>query len=353
MRWSDERQQEWRKAEPAIQEFYNKWHESSNTALSHQVNIGHIPEFGKAPDRFIVRNSYKTTFDQVWQWAFVRPKMGIILAGQPGIGKTYFLWYALIRLIKQGQPVAFFTEGTVYLFYENDVWLLKTTSTILFPIAKAVTDLTEHRPFLFVLIDHDISTLEPLSVLHSSEAVFPIQASYPNPNHFNKWAKRRNAGIWGLPLWEEAELNMAYASLEESILMCSNSQSIKGSEKASPQVQVALDTLKEWTDKKNRLLKSLKTDDDSCQAKTKDIEDKNGIYGVDMSTINGALKVLLHTAVQDVGLVARDVFERIFYPTAAAENQAEAINHVTYENLQQLSKSFQEDHTFTHQTISH
>ncbi|GJJ06957.1 hypothetical protein Clacol_001154 [Clathrus columnatus] len=128
------------------------------------------------------------------------------------------------------------------------------------------------------------------------------------------------------------------ALLEEGILMHSNSKSLKGPEKTSSQVQVVLDTLKEWTNKKNRLLEGLSTDDGSYEIKTKDIkkgEDK--IYGVDMSTIDGTLNVLMHTAVQDVGLVARDVFEHIFYLKAVVRHRTEAITAITYEDLQELT----------------
>lgn len=74
-----------------------------------------------------------------------------------------------------------------------------------------MTNSEEFRPFLFVLIDHDISTSEPISSLHDGDTVFPIQASSPNPNRFKTWAKVRQAALWGLPLWNEAELNKAYA----------------------------------------------------------------------------------------------------------------------------------------------
>jgi len=129
----------------------------------------------------------------------------------PHPGKTFFLWYALIRLIKIGQPVAFVTNNRVHLFYDKRVWFTAAdTSDIFFPVGKPVTHDTEHNPFLFVLIDHDNSSSGPTPQLYDAQDVFAIQASSPNENRFKLFVKNRRAAVWGLPLWDETELNNAY-----------------------------------------------------------------------------------------------------------------------------------------------
>ncbi|GJJ07083.1 hypothetical protein Clacol_001282 [Clathrus columnatus] len=117
-------------------------------------------------------------------------------------------------------------------------------------------------------------------------------------------------------------------------------------------IKAALDTLKKWMEKKNRLLNDLRTDGDSDEEKI--IEKEDGLYGINMSTIDGALEVVLvHAAIQDSGPVARDVYECIFLPTLASKNRANTIADVTYENLQALSKTFRANFTFPEQSISH
>ncbi|GJJ07142.1 hypothetical protein Clacol_001342 [Clathrus columnatus] len=243
---------------------------------------------------------------------------------------------------------------TLYLFYDNSVWSPKDTR-FLFPIAKKVEDLrTEYKPFLFVLIDNDVSASEPKPDLVFGNHIFPIQAASPDPNHFERWAKRRKAGIWGLPLWDETELNLAFplqprypefkALLEEGM-----SAPLEPPEKTS--IKAALNTLKKWREKKNRLLNDLRIDDDSDEEKI--IEKEDEIYGINMSTIDGALEVLIHAAIQDFGPVARDVYDCIFDPEATSTIQANAIANVTYEDLQALSKTFRRKFTFPEQMISH
>ena len=72
-----------------------------------------------------------------------------------------------------------------------------------------MTHYTEHSPFLFVLIDNDNSTSDPIPQLYVGGSVFPIQASSPNINRY-RLHKERYAAVWGLPLWDETELNNAY-----------------------------------------------------------------------------------------------------------------------------------------------
>ncbi|KIJ34813.1 hypothetical protein M422DRAFT_34915 [Sphaerobolus stellatus SS14] len=334
--WDEASQQNWKEADPHVQKFYKDW-----------LRIGRIPGIGRIPQQFIVRKAYKPMFDHVWQRAFGKPETGVVITGQPGIGKTYFLWYALICLIKKRQPVAFATNSLVYLFYDNRVWFTSADiNNVFFPLERLVTDPEECSPFLFVLIDHDISTTEPIPPLHSGSNVFPIQASSPSPNRFKTWAKVRNAALWGLPLWDETELNKA--------LRC-QSQYRKFKRSLEPFLTCSgrtLDVLDKWKEKKARLLDELKIDEGSTEAAT-EVEEEDKIFKVDMTTIDGALEVLVHAAVQDSGPIARDVFEAIFYPEAAYEKRKEAFDTVTYEDLQELSKTFQANTVFSQQTISH
>ncbi|KIJ23241.1 hypothetical protein M422DRAFT_39715 [Sphaerobolus stellatus SS14] len=353
-RWDKTRQQKWEEADTDVQEFYKRWRDSTSTELEDEVYIGRIPRISRIPAQFIVRKAYKTMFDHIWQRAFSK---GVVITGQPGIGKTYFLWYALVCLIKKRQPVAFATNNLVYLFYDNRVWFTPAeTSNVSFPLGRPVTDSEERWPFLFVLIDHDISTSEPIPQLHAGEDVFPIQASSPSPNRFKTWAKARNAALWGLPLWDETELNKAlhlqsqYREFKvslEPLLTCSGR-----SKDLEPELWAALDVLDKWKGKKARLLDELKIDEGSTEAAT-EVEEEDKIFKVDMTTIDGALEVLAHAAVQDSGPIARDVFEAIFYPEAAYEKRKEALDAVTYEDLQEFSKTFRANTLFPHQTISH
>ena len=101
------------------------------------------------------------------------------------------------------------------------------------------------------------------------------------------------------------------ASLEP-LLTCS-----ERSEDLNPKLQAALDVLDQWKRKKARLLHELKIDKGPTETATEAEEEEDKIFKIAMMTIDGALEVLVHTAMQDLGPIARDVFKAIFWPEAA------------------------------------
>jgi len=85
--WDEESQETWRKAGPAIQEFYKRWRDSASTDIEHEVHLGRINKLDRMPERLIVRKAYKRMFDRIWQRAFYQPESGVVVTGQPGIGE--------------------------------------------------------------------------------------------------------------------------------------------------------------------------------------------------------------------------------------------------------------------------
>jgi len=142
----------------------------------------------------------------------------------------------------------------------------------------------------------------------------------------------------------QSQYQVLKASLEP-LLTCS-----ERSEDLEPELQPALDMLDRWKGKKARLLCELKIDKGSTETAPEVEEEEDKIFKVNMTTIGGAFEVLVHAAVQDLGPIARNVFEAIFWPESAYEERGEAVAIITYEHLQEPSKMCT---VFPHQTISH
>ncbi|KAI9508496.1 hypothetical protein F5148DRAFT_1375811 [Russula earlei] len=71
----------------------------------------------------LVRECYREAEKVVWLQAVRSPNRGIIFTGQPGIGKTLFLWYLLIRLLQENQNILFVVDGLeAILFYFGDIY---------------------------------------------------------------------------------------------------------------------------------------------------------------------------------------------------------------------------------------
>lgn len=140
-------------------------------------------------------------------------------------------------------------------------------------------------------------------------------------------------------------------SLEPLLTYSEGSEHFEHLEDLEPGLLAALEVLTDWKKKKACLLQELKIDKGSVDAST-ELEDD--IFKVDMATIDGALQILIHAAVQDFGPIARDVFQAIFSPLSASSAREKAFATVTYENFEKLCGAFAAGtFFFIDQPISH
>ena len=105
----------------------------------------------------------------------------------------------LARLTSANQAVLLFAQSTLYLFFQGTVFERNGTNFLYVPTHKRDEYFT-----MWTLIDTDgLNQPPPVS---NGSLIWPIQASSPNPIRWKSWSKRRNAAIWGLPLWDRKEL---------------------------------------------------------------------------------------------------------------------------------------------------
>ncbi|KAM0750334.1 hypothetical protein T439DRAFT_326303 [Meredithblackwellia eburnea MCA 4105] len=122
---------------------------------------------------------------------------GLVVRGQPGIGKSMYLWYALAMAISSSVPVifsttfhisiAFPTDGPPYTFSNND--------------GSAVLP---HKAL--VLCDSTSSLTSPPSLLHDRKHLFIVQATSPKEVRWKAWSKERLASFWPMNVWTLEEI---------------------------------------------------------------------------------------------------------------------------------------------------
>lgn len=169
----------------------------------------------------LVTQAYADTFQRIWQFREAgSAHQGIVLTGQPGIGasrsptpithrrvflgKTTFERYALVRLITAQQVVVLCDERNIHLFFGGQVYSR--------PTALGFEDLPNRRTntySLWALIDVDHRTQGP--PLSRTSNVWPVQASFPDPQRWRLWVKQFRGVEWGMPLWNPEELVEGYA----------------------------------------------------------------------------------------------------------------------------------------------
>ncbi|KIK56430.1 hypothetical protein GYMLUDRAFT_820125 [Collybiopsis luxurians FD-317 M1] len=134
---------------------------------------------------------------------------GIVLDGNPGIGKSAANLLFLIGCLAYQQPV-FFTprSGAIYYFSGLSVWKFKGPGSMI--NLEHILELEfpgDVRPWSLI----DINTSPPDALVCSE--LFPIQTVSLNPEHYQTWKKANTARMWIMQVWKEEDLEDLYAML--------------------------------------------------------------------------------------------------------------------------------------------
>ncbi|KAH9048878.1 hypothetical protein EDB84DRAFT_1556546 [Lactarius hengduanensis] len=116
--------------------YYQVWGENIETLLQHVPDHGEIQYLKKGQidslglaallyneSALLIRKEYKVIHDDLRSYERdpTRRGGGVVVTGQPGIGKSCFLYYLLLRLLCTRTPVAFQVERKFVLFQETGV----------------------------------------------------------------------------------------------------------------------------------------------------------------------------------------------------------------------------------------
>ncbi|KAF9242372.1 hypothetical protein BU15DRAFT_60492 [Melanogaster broomeanus] len=123
---------------------------------------------------------------------------GAAVLGQAGIGKTFFLIYALVERLRKKQPTAFqYFHCKYFLFTQNGV---TTHSTC------------DDEPLrswhgIWALSDSSDATIQPACAFLGVLGVRTIQATYPDFERWKEWTKQHQAGLYIMDNWTLEEFS--------------------------------------------------------------------------------------------------------------------------------------------------
>ncbi|KAK2460423.1 hypothetical protein APHAL10511_007588 [Amanita phalloides] len=105
--WPDDERAAWTLATKKWQQFMLKGYDAEETfdLVSRHLVLAPNLRLPAVPHGSFVRDAYLEAEKLVWTRALTHSSTGVILTGQPGIGKTFFLWYMLVRLLQMKQVV--------------------------------------------------------------------------------------------------------------------------------------------------------------------------------------------------------------------------------------------------------
>ncbi|KAH9074287.1 hypothetical protein EDB83DRAFT_2657196 [Lactarius deliciosus] len=82
------------------------------------VDLGYPEEHG-----LLVRQEYEVAWEDFdYDTARSKGQNGVVVTGQPGIGKTFFLYYLLFRLLSEGTPVSLQLAPYIFVFRDDGVY---------------------------------------------------------------------------------------------------------------------------------------------------------------------------------------------------------------------------------------
>ncbi|KAJ3497409.1 hypothetical protein NLJ89_g10352 [Agrocybe chaxingu] len=313
--WSDGSRAVWELAQQDLQEFAARWYGATAAQCATLVD----PEFPSLPlptpfnsslSSILVRKSYVEIFNQVWARALSSQGLtGVLITGQPGIGKTLFQYYLLVRLLQQKQLVLFSLDGEwLYLFYHHGVYTVTMPTLAAVQPGLQLPEPTSMSSNVFIWSLFDIQKREEPDLLFVTQPCLPVQTASPDPCRYKIWDKERSPLLAGLPLWSRDELaqGLRYQKRYQSLLDTLH----EVHEGSSQHHQVLLEVFLGLRE----LLEEYQED------------------GASLSP-EDALNHILEAAIERFGYSARDVFSAVFNYNRTTEFHKQAFN-ISYDKLQ-------------------
>ena len=141
------------------------------------------------------RRCYQGLFDKILHlYNENKPETGVLVTGNPGIGKSFFLIYLLIRFAKLMKTIVLelAEKGKVYLFKPGQ-------DPVLIPGSLAELEELEDKSTIF--LHNPKANQEPLFV-----NAFTVLASSPNSNNYKGFCKRMRTQKFYMPVWSKDEV---------------------------------------------------------------------------------------------------------------------------------------------------
>ncbi|KAF8351822.1 hypothetical protein F5887DRAFT_932526 [Amanita rubescens] len=157
------------------------------------------------PDNILlVRNEYVLAYDHILRDTLKNPTMrrwrsATIVTGQPGIGKTLFLFYVLARRLHERSPVAFQIDKHKFALFNQDGVTLHSTTTY------------SHVPErTWALSDSNVSDRRGLCMAFQQPAFHIIHTSSPSSSRWKNLGKI-GASKYIMDVWSLEELQTLLA----------------------------------------------------------------------------------------------------------------------------------------------
>ncbi|KAI0050837.1 hypothetical protein FA95DRAFT_527203 [Auriscalpium vulgare] len=154
--------------------------------------------------RLLRRQEYDVMYQRAEDMYRYSPVGGVVVTGQPGIGKTASIAYIVARHLSERRIIAAFLTGSLFLFTEEGVFTHPEPS-------HANDDLdfgleSEDCPWLLVDMGINKGDRPPAGLVGSSN-IFPLHLTSPDEERYKGWQTQREGMLLIMNPWTEEELS--------------------------------------------------------------------------------------------------------------------------------------------------
>ncbi|KAF9493729.1 hypothetical protein BDN71DRAFT_1449988 [Pleurotus eryngii] len=156
--------------------------------------------------KLYIREHYVRLYARLCDLATARG--GVVLSGQPGAGKTYYLFFLLLKKLAKGEPVLFSLRKREVLYFssggvQSNIDITSLSVRPLIPHSRDVADRT------WALINSDQGDGLPPPDALLENFIFTFQASSPRTSRYKAWIKQKDGQVLSVARWSRQELSHA------------------------------------------------------------------------------------------------------------------------------------------------
>ncbi|KAK0213771.1 hypothetical protein IW262DRAFT_329865, partial [Armillaria fumosa] len=209
---------------PFLRNLHCEWWCNPTIDLTTANAIISLPEFrvtsilSYTSHRLLIRQEYILLFNRLVIFCTTAPRWhsrGIIITGQPGIGKSVFLLYALLRCLQNGQPLLFHMKNQTYAIFANGVSEVDPACLL-----QSVT-----VPICALIDSAGGQKVPPPDELLHSHFICPIFATSPDERRYHHFKQARVAVVFVMDPWSDDELSLGVSLASEDLALVALYQS--------------------------------------------------------------------------------------------------------------------------------
>ncbi|KZP31710.1 hypothetical protein FIBSPDRAFT_925558 [Athelia psychrophila] len=146
----------------------------------------------KAPDSILIREEYDLALENLKRESIISG--GVAILGNPGIGKTCFLWYALRCRLRDKLPTLFTMDSDPSIYFSAN------------GASDEATSAARREEKIWSLFDLGAALHAPDAMLWTN--VFGVQTTSPQETRYKGWLKLAEGQTWTMNPWSWHEIVM-------------------------------------------------------------------------------------------------------------------------------------------------